>query len=186
MRRFRKLIVFVGACAIALVISVYNRGDSLTVGANAPLRAAVNSPAAAYDLSQLPIFTRSLFHVRESYFDKNRLNPKRMLVGALDFLQRDVPEILIDRGLNGIPRTLRCESTARKRCFLSMAWTLLGAFAASCRRSSSSSNQTCTLWRQVKRAAVWLRLNLPPPMACFTPSTRTRCCWMSKASKTCV
>jgi len=117
MRRFRKLIVFVGACAIALVISVYNRGDSLTVGANAPLRAAVNSPAAAYDLSQLPIFTRSLFHVRESYFDKNRLNPKRMLVGALDFLQRDVPEILIDRGAERDPKNVTVRVNGKEKVF---------------------------------------------------------------------
>jgi carboxyl-terminal processing protease len=117
MRRFRKLIVFVGACALALVISVYNRGDSLSVGANAPLRAAVNSPTAAYDLSQLPIFTRSLFHVRESYFDKNRLNPKRMLVGALDFLQRDVPEILIDRGAERDPKNVTVRVNGKEKIF---------------------------------------------------------------------
>jgi hypothetical protein len=38
-----------------------------------------------------PIFSKTLFYVRENYFDKNRLDPKRMLVGALDFVQRDVP-----------------------------------------------------------------------------------------------
>ncbi|MDX2020094.1 MAG: MXAN_5808 family serine peptidase [Deltaproteobacteria bacterium] len=117
MRRFRKLFVFVGACALALVISVYNRGDELTVGANAPLRAAVTAPQAAYDLSQLPIFTRSLFHVRESYFDKNRLNPKRMLVGALDFLQRDVPEILIDRGPERDPKTVKVRVNGKEKAF---------------------------------------------------------------------
>lgn len=117
MRRFRKLVVFVGACALALVISVYNRGQDLTVGANPPLRAAVSSQAAAYDLSQLPIFTRTLFHVRESYFDKNRLNPKRMLVGALDFLQRDVPEILIDRQPERDPKTVTVRVNGKEKAF---------------------------------------------------------------------
>ena len=117
MRRFRKLFVFVGACALALVISVYNRGDQITVGASPPLRAAVSSPAAAYDLSALPIFTRSLFHVRESYFDKNRLHPKRMLVGALDFLQRDVPEILIDRGPERDPKSVKVRVNGKEKLF---------------------------------------------------------------------
>lgn len=117
MRRFRKIFVFVGACALALVVSVYNRGEDLTLGANPPLRAAVNSQAAAYDLSQLPIFTRTLFHVRESYFDKNRLNPKRMLVGALDFLQRDVPEILIDRQPERDPKTVTVRVNGKEKAF---------------------------------------------------------------------
>ncbi len=117
MRRFRKIFVFVGACALALVVSVYNRGEDLTLGANPPLRAAVSSQAAAYDLSQLPIFTKTLFHVRESYFDKNRLNPKRMLVGALDFLQRDVPEILIDRQPERDPKTVTVRVNGKEKAF---------------------------------------------------------------------
>ena len=35
MRRFRKVFIFVGACALALVLSVRHRGEDLQVEANA-------------------------------------------------------------------------------------------------------------------------------------------------------
>jgi len=106
MRRYRKLFLFLGAAALALVITIKNRGQDITVTAHPPIQAAIKSDGDGYDLSQLPIFTRALFHVSESYFDKNRLNPKRMLVGALDFLQRDVPEVIIDREPERDPKTV--------------------------------------------------------------------------------
>src|SRR5688572_26472248 len=92
MRRSRKVIILVGACALALLLTVRHRGADLSVETNTALSAAVRQPAAAYDLSQLPVITKALFFVRENYFDKSRFDHKRMLVGALDFLQRDVPE----------------------------------------------------------------------------------------------
>ena len=49
-----------------------------------------------YDLSQARVFAACLRHVHESYYDKTLLEPKRMLLGALEFVQREVPEILIE------------------------------------------------------------------------------------------
>ena len=94
MRRFRKVLTFAGACALALFLTIQHRGEEIRLATNAPLSAAVRSSSAAYDLSQIPVFTKALYFVNNNYFDKTRLDPKRMLVGALDFLQRDVPEIL--------------------------------------------------------------------------------------------
>jgi carboxyl-terminal processing protease len=51
----------------------------------------------AYDLGKLPVFSKVLFYVRENYFDKRRLNYRNMLLGAMDFVQRDVPEVVIFR-----------------------------------------------------------------------------------------
>src|SRR5882757_3753363 len=97
MRRFSKILAFTAACSAALILTVRHGGDGLRVGADNQLRAAVRGASGKYDLSQLPIFTKTLFYVRENYFDKNRLDPKRMLVNTLDFVQHDVPKILIDR-----------------------------------------------------------------------------------------
>ncbi len=98
MKRFRKPLMFAVACGLALFVTIKNRGEDAGPGIEPPIRSAEGSQsAAAYDLATLPIFTRTLYYVRENYFDKGRINPRRMLVGALDFLQRDVPEILIDR-----------------------------------------------------------------------------------------
>jgi carboxyl-terminal processing protease len=130
MRRFRKAFIFVGACALALFLSVRHRGEDLQVDANAPLRAAVRQAAANYDLSQLPVITKTLFHVRENYFDKSRFDHKRMLVGALDFLQRDVPEILIDRYPERDPKQVKVRVGGQEQTFsierVDSPWTMRG------------------------------------------------------------
>jgi carboxyl-terminal processing protease len=116
MRRFGKLLVLVAACGAALVLTVKHRGDGLQLGADNPLRAATRS-GNKYDLSQLPIFSKTLFYVGENYFDKNRLDPRRMLVGALDFVQRDVPEILIDRWPERDPKQVTVKVNGQQRSF---------------------------------------------------------------------
>jgi carboxyl-terminal processing protease len=117
MRRFRKVLIFLAACGLALVLSLRHRGEALHLEANAPLRAAVRSPSAAYDLSQLPVFTKAQYYVKENYFDKSRFDHKRMLVGALDFLQRDVPEILIDRYPEREPKQVKVRVGGQEQMF---------------------------------------------------------------------
>jgi carboxyl-terminal processing protease len=127
MRRFRKIIILLGAAVMALVLSVRHRGDDLQLEANAPLRAAVRQ-AAAYDLSQVQIITKTLFYVRENYFDKSRFEHKRMLVGALDFLQRDVPEIIIDRYPERDPKQVKVRVGGQEHTFdiehVDSPWTM--------------------------------------------------------------
>ncbi|HXI57174.1 MAG TPA: MXAN_5808 family serine peptidase [Polyangia bacterium] len=108
---------FTVACSAALVLTIRHGGDGIRVGADNTLRAAVRSAAGKYDLSQLPIFSKTLFFVRENYFDKNRLDPRRMLVGALDFVQRDVPEILIDRWPERDPKQVTVKVNGQQRSF---------------------------------------------------------------------
>ncbi|HVR60756.1 MAG TPA: S41 family peptidase, partial [Polyangia bacterium] len=128
MRRLIKLFAFVVACSAALLLTVRHGGDGIRVGADNTLRAAVRSSAGKYDLSQLPIFSSTLFKVRENYFDKNRLDPRRMLVGALDFVQRDVPEILIDRWPERDPKQVTVKVNGHQRSFaidkVDAPWTL--------------------------------------------------------------
>jgi carboxyl-terminal processing protease len=116
MRRFSKVIAFVVACAAALVLTIRHGGDGIRVGSDNQLRAATRT-GSKYDLSQLPIFSKTLFYVRENYFDKNRLDPRRMLVGALDFVQRDVPEILIDRWPERDPKQVTVKVNGQQRSF---------------------------------------------------------------------
>lgn len=117
MRRFRKVVVFLGACALALVLTIQHRGEDFRLVTNAPLSAAVRSGSAPYDLSQAQIFTKALYFVNNQYFDKTRLDPKRMLVGALDFLQRDVPEILVDRSPERNPKQVTVKVNGEQRTF---------------------------------------------------------------------
>ncbi|HXT97148.1 MAG TPA: MXAN_5808 family serine peptidase [Polyangia bacterium] len=117
MRRFSKVLAFSAACSAALILTVRHGGDGIRVGADSQLRAATRPTTGKYDLAQLPIFSKTLFYVRENYFDKNRLDPKRMLVGALDFVQRDVPEILIDRWPEHDPKQVTVKVNGQQRSF---------------------------------------------------------------------
>ncbi|HVZ85874.1 MAG TPA: MXAN_5808 family serine peptidase [Polyangia bacterium] len=118
MRRFSKILAFSAACSAALILTVRHGGDGIRVGADSQLRAATRTTAGnKYDLSQLPIFSKTQFYVRENYFDKNRLDPKRMLVGALDFVQRDVPEIIIDRWPEHDPKQVTVKVNGQQRTF---------------------------------------------------------------------
>ncbi|HVT08693.1 MAG TPA: MXAN_5808 family serine peptidase [Polyangia bacterium] len=117
MRRFSKVLAFSAACSAALILTVRHGGNGIRVGADGQLRAATRSTAGKYDLSQLPIFAKTLFYVHENYFDKNRLDPKRMLIGALDFVQRDVPEILIDRWPEHDPKQVTVKVNGQEKTF---------------------------------------------------------------------
>jgi carboxyl-terminal processing protease len=117
MRRFSKVLAFSAACSAALILTVRHGSDGIRVGGDSQLRAATRAAAGKYDLALLPIFSKTLFYVRENYFDKNRLDPKRMLVGALDFVQRDVPEILIDRWPEHDPKQVTVKVNGQQRNF---------------------------------------------------------------------
>src|SRR5258708_21586553 len=127
MRRFGKILVLTAACTAALVLTIRNGGDGIRVGAESPLRAATRG-TGRYDLSRIPIFSKTLMLVSENYFDKNRFDPKRMLVGALDFVQRDVPEILIDRWPERDPKQVSVKVNGQQRSFsiekVDSPWTL--------------------------------------------------------------
>jgi len=128
MRRSRKILVFFAASALALVLTVQLRGSDVRLATSASLSAPVRAAGATYDLSQAQIFTKALYYVNNQYFDKTRLDPRRMLVGALDFLQRDVPEILVDRFPEQDPKQVTVRVNGEQKTFpverVDSPWTL--------------------------------------------------------------
>ena len=58
---------------------------------------AATAATATYDFTQLPVFSKILFHVTNSYIDKSRLDVRRMLVGALAYLPQQIPELTLHR-----------------------------------------------------------------------------------------
>ena len=59
-----------------------------------------SSSAKKHNLSKLALVNYTLVRVRESYVDPSRIDPKEMLYAALDSVQLNIPEVLIeaDRG----------------------------------------------------------------------------------------
>jgi hypothetical protein len=82
----------------------------------------------ATTLSQAQIFSKTLYYVNSQYFDRTRPDPKKMLVGALDFLQRDVPEILVDRFPERDPKQVTVKVNGEQKIFsierVDSPWTL--------------------------------------------------------------
>jgi carboxyl-terminal processing protease len=128
MRRLRKAIILLAACTLALVLTIQHRGDDIQLATNASLSAPVHAGSSTYELAQAQIFTKALYYVNNQYFDKTRLDPRRMLVGALDFLQRDVPEILVDRFPEQDPKQVTVRVNGEQKTFpverVDSPWTL--------------------------------------------------------------
>ena len=81
-----------------LVAWGFAAGDRLPVPSLPEAKAA--SPASAdpgsYDLASLSVFNRVVLLVKDNYFDPKRVKPASMLVDALDYVEKTVPEVLVD------------------------------------------------------------------------------------------
>ena len=62
--------------------------------------ARAESPASpeggSHDLASLKIFNRVVLLVKENYFDPSRIQPQKMLVDALDSVEKEIPEVMVD------------------------------------------------------------------------------------------
>jgi carboxyl-terminal processing protease len=99
-----KLTVLVGAVFVALVLT-FVRPTPTGLGAfavgPAEARPAPGAPAATatkanYDLTKLAVVNNTLVRIRDGYVDPTRIDPKEMLYAALDGVQRNVAEVLIE------------------------------------------------------------------------------------------
>ena len=117
MHRFRKLLVLLGTAALALLLTIEHRGQDLRLAGEPSLSAAVRGEGSGYELAQAQIFSKTLYYVNSQYFDRTRPDPKRMLVGALDFLQRDVPEVLVDRFPERDPKQVTVKVNGEQKVF---------------------------------------------------------------------
>jgi carboxyl-terminal processing protease len=96
MKRYFKPILVGVALVIALLLTVTRRGPhGGTVGVE-PLRAAQHDDKRQYDLAALRIFNNTLMRVNDSYVDPTRVDPKQMLLSALDQVQKSVAEVLVE------------------------------------------------------------------------------------------
>ncbi|RMH40423.1 MAG: PDZ domain-containing protein [Deltaproteobacteria bacterium] len=98
--------VAVGAALVAaLLLSVFRPSPEgmLTLGlGERAARAAPGQLALAdtdgrhHDLTALRVFNRVLVRVRSAYVDTRRIDPRKMMYAALDSVQLNVPEVLVE------------------------------------------------------------------------------------------
>ncbi len=102
MRRHLSLhvVLVVTAAVLALVLTVSKRTHQGIPGvAFAPQQvwaAPGTTTAARHKLTDLKSFNLTLLRVKESYVDPSRIDPKRMLYQALNSVQLNIPEVLVE------------------------------------------------------------------------------------------
>src|SRR5579871_3390923 len=100
--RFAKAAALVAAFVLALGLTNKLSGGGLWEGLT-PAIAAGNPgasperPPAPYDLTQLKVVNEVLKTVRDRYVDPKRVKPKEMLLSALDYVQKDVAQVIVVR-----------------------------------------------------------------------------------------
>jgi len=94
------LLVVAVAAAAALVLTVVHRSPEGLVSLSLdtqPVRAAPGEASTAvHDLTALKIFNLTLVRLKERYVDPSRIDPKKMLYQALDSVQFNIPEVLVE------------------------------------------------------------------------------------------
>lgn len=103
MRHRLHLLLVVTAAVAALVLTVVRRSPQGVIGLGLETpqaRAAPGQPAEVkHDLSALKIFNLTLVRVKERYVDPSRLQPRKMLYEALNSVQFNIPEVLVEPDL---------------------------------------------------------------------------------------
>ncbi len=49
-----------------------------------------------HDLSALRVFTKVILYVKDNYVDPKRVKPKEMMVSALEYVEKTVPDVMVD------------------------------------------------------------------------------------------
>jgi carboxyl-terminal processing protease len=113
LERLGKVFVVFGAFALATFFALrYNTGG-LWRGFEPAL--AITGPVqkAPYDLTRLEAVNETLKMIRDKYVDPDRVKPKEMLLSALNYVQRDVAQVIV---INDDPNevTIRVETNEKK------------------------------------------------------------------------
>ena len=105
MRKSARLTVVPAALLLSLFALTSDRGPFRARDA----MAAVEPKDKNYDLASLDIFRKSIVQIKDNYVDPSRIQPKEMFTAALEAVERQVAEVMVEVG--GPP----CDDTLGKR-----------------------------------------------------------------------
>ncbi|MCL2626763.1 MAG: S41 family peptidase [Cystobacterineae bacterium] len=81
---------------------------------NNSLLLANNPSPSPHDLAALRIVTKVILYLRDNYVDPQRIHPKEMMVGALDYVEKAVPEIVVNGSAEEGSLTVNVNGTSRE------------------------------------------------------------------------
>lgn len=94
--RVAKLLVLISAFGLAAYFAITFRAGGLWRGLEPAL--AVSAPVQArgpYDLTRLEAVNETLKTIRDKYVDPSRVHPREMFLSALNYVQRDTPQVIV-------------------------------------------------------------------------------------------
>ncbi|MFL5318241.1 MAG: MXAN_5808 family serine peptidase [Myxococcaceae bacterium] len=89
------------------------RANSFVAAADTAPRSSVDKPP--HDLSSLKIFTKVILYVKDNYVDPRRVHPKEMMVQSLEYVEKAVPDVLVDG--NADTGKLRVDVNGKSKTF---------------------------------------------------------------------
>ncbi|HTL35942.1 MAG TPA: MXAN_5808 family serine peptidase, partial [Kofleriaceae bacterium] len=100
MRSRLNLALVVAAGSLAMVLTVVRQSPEGVVSVGFDTQEVRAAPGEArnqrHDLSALKIFNLVLVRIKERYVDPSRIDPRKMLYSALDSVQFNIPEVLVE------------------------------------------------------------------------------------------
>jgi carboxyl-terminal processing protease len=113
LERLGKLLVVFGAFALAGYFALQFGSGGLWRGFEPALAVTGAVQKAPYDLTRLEAVNETLKMIRDKYVDMDRVKPKEMLLSSLNYVQRDVAQVIV---LNDDPNevTVRVETAEKK------------------------------------------------------------------------
>ncbi len=115
--RLTKLLLLFAAFGLSTYFALQFRSGGLWHGiepAHAVAARGGGEVKAPYDLTKLEAVTATIQTIRDKYVDPNRVKPKQMLISALDFVQRDVAQVIVLRDGGKDEVTIRVGSKEKK------------------------------------------------------------------------
>ncbi len=116
--RLAKVSVLFASFGVAAYLAFHFNGGGLWEGL-APAIAANNTamagqPTAPYDLTELKVVNEVVKKVRERYVDPKRVRPREMLLSALNYVQREVAQVIVLHEENAPTVKVRVDTQERE------------------------------------------------------------------------
>lgn len=96
LERLGKVCVVFGAFALATYFALQFGSGGLWRGFEPALAVTGQVAKPPYDLTRLDAVNETLKMIRDKYVDPDRVKPKEMLLSALNYVQRDVAQVIIN------------------------------------------------------------------------------------------
>jgi carboxyl-terminal processing protease len=100
-RPFRLFATLAATLALALGVTVRlvraapDASPAVAYQGAVPVHARADEPSGEYRLDRLPILSRVILSVKDNYVDPSRFDPKRMVVAALESVEKTVAEVMV-------------------------------------------------------------------------------------------